>query len=111
MSERKTGRIARGSWVELHRTLLAPGERAPQVPVETQRVPLESRVKGILTHDAALGEQAEVVTPAGRALRGTLRVAFPAYTHSFGPPVPELLAARAELRALLERLGGERGSG
>ena len=56
-------------------------------------------VKGVLAHDAAVGETAEVVTAAGRRLHGTLHRANPAYTHGFGPPVPELLAVRAELRA------------
>ncbi len=94
-------RVARGTWVELHRVLLAPGERAPQVPEETQRVPLEMRVKGRLARDAALGEEAEIVTPAGRRLRGTLSAALPAYEHGFGPPVAELLAVGAELRERL----------
>ncbi len=112
MAERSGNRVAQGSWVELHQTLLDPGQRAPQVPDETQRVPLELCVKGCLVREAALGEEAEVVTPAGRTLRGTLRSVFPAYTHSFGPPVPELLAARMELRVLLERgAGGGRGGG
>jgi hypothetical protein len=94
-------RIAKGTWVELERVILAPGERAPQVPDETQRVPLEMRVKGVLVADTALGEPAEVLTPAGRRLGGTLREAAPAYTHGFGPPVPELRAVGEELRARL----------
>lgn len=94
-------RVARGSWVELHSVVLAPGERAPQVPEETQRVPLEMRVKGVLTRDAVLGEEAEIVTPAGRRLRGTLSQVNPAYSHGFGPPVPELRAVGEELRARL----------
>jgi hypothetical protein len=95
--------VARGTWVELHRVVLAPGERAPQVPEETRAVPLELRVKGFLTADASLGEEAEVRTRAGRRLRGVLGRALPAYEHGFGPPVPELLAVGPELRALLER--------
>ena len=94
-------RIARGTWVELERVILAPGERAPQVPEETQAVALEMRVKGVLVADAALGEPAEIVTPAGRRLKGRLREARPAYTHGFGSPVPELRAVGAELRARL----------
>jgi hypothetical protein len=93
--------VPRGSWVELHRIVLAPGERAPHLPDETRRVPLELRVKGFLTHDAAPGEQAEVVTAAGRRLQGTLDRALPSYDHGFGPPVPELLEVGAELRAIL----------
>jgi len=101
-------RVARGTWVELHRVVLAPGERAPQVPEETQAVPLELRVKGFLTHDAAPGEEAEVQTAAGRRLRGRLDRVLPGYEHGFGPPVPELLAVGEELRALLRGESPER---
>jgi len=94
-------RVATGTWVELGRVVLAAGERAPQVPDETQRVPLEMRVKGMLTRDASVGEEAEVVTAAGRRVRGTLERVDPPYTHGFGPPRPELLAVGEELRALL----------
>ena len=100
--------MKRGTWVELRRVVLAAGERAPQVPDETQAVPLELRVKGFLVADAALGEEAEVETRAGRRLRGTLERALPAYEHGFGPPVPELLAVGAELRALLDAKASER---
>ena len=48
-----------------------------------------------------LGEEAEIRTRAGRRLRGTLTVLNPAYTHSFGPPVPELSRVGAELRGVL----------
>jgi hypothetical protein len=94
-------RVARGSWVEIRRIVLPAGERAPRVPEETQRVPLEMRVKGVLLRDAALGEQVEIESPAGRRLRGELCEANPAYTHGFGPPLPELRAVGAELRRLL----------
>jgi hypothetical protein len=93
--------VKRGHYVELHRVVLAAGERAPQVPEETQRLALEMRVKGFLVADAAPGEEAEIVTAAGRRLRGTLAASRPTYDHGFGPPVPELLEAGAELRALL----------
>jgi hypothetical protein len=93
--------IAKGTWVELHRVVLAPEERAPQVPEDTRRIPLEMRVKGVLVEPAALGEEAEILTPAGRRLRGTLVTSRPAYTHGFGPPIPELLPIGAEVKAIL----------
>jgi 4-hydroxy-tetrahydrodipicolinate reductase len=98
---RPAGRVARGTWVELRRVVLAPGERAPQVPDDTQRVPLEMRVKGFLARAAALGEEAEIETRAGRRLSGTLVAALPGYAHGFGPPLAELLAVGEELRSLL----------
>jgi hypothetical protein len=94
-------RVVTGTWVELSRVVLQAGERAPQVPEETQCVPLEMRVKGRLARDANVGEEAEVITAAGRRLRGTLERVAPAYTHGFGPPVPELLAVGEELRTRL----------
>jgi hypothetical protein len=104
----REGRVARGTWVELQRVVLPAGERAPQVPEETQRVPLELRVKGFLVDEAALGESAEVATAAGRRLRGTLDRVLPCYEHGFGSPVPELLAVGAELRAILRGARSER---
>lgn len=93
--------IAAGTWVEIHRIVLPVGERAPQVPKDTRRVPLEMRLKGFLTAPAALGEEAEIVTRAGRRWRGTLMAVDPAYTHGFGPPVAELSRIGEEVRALL----------
>jgi len=94
-------RVAAGAWVEIGRVVLAAGERAPQVPEETQAVALAMRVKGVLTHDAVVGEEASVQTAAGRTLRGVLERVDPPYTHGFGPPVRELLAVGEELRARL----------
>jgi hypothetical protein len=101
------GRIAKGTWVEIHRVVLAPGERAPQVPADTQSAPLEMRVKGFLVDPACLGEQAEIETLAGRRLRGVLVELNPAYTHGFGPPIPELAMIGAEARAMLRDLKGD----
>jgi hypothetical protein len=59
------------------------------------------RVKGVLAVPAAIGDEAEIVTPAGRRLSGTLVASNPAYTHGFGPPIPELIPIGAEVRAIL----------
>ena len=96
-------RIAAGTWVEIHRIVLRPGERAAQIPEDTTAVPLEMRVKGLLVEPAALGEAAEISTAAGRRLRGTLTDATPAYTHGFGPPIPELSTIGQAARALLRK--------
>lgn len=100
-----TERAATYTWVEVHRIVLAPGERAPQVPAETQQVPLEMRVKGFVLRDAALGEEVEILTPAGRVLTGTLTAINPAYTHLYGPPIPALLPVGGEVRAILRARG------
>jgi hypothetical protein len=100
-----TERATQHTWVEIHRVVLAPGERAPQVPAETQQVPLEMRVKGFVLRDAALGEEVAIRTPAGRVLTGTLTAINPAYTHLYGPPIPELLPIGGEVRAILRARG------
>ena len=95
--------IPAGTWVELHQIVLAPGERAPNVPEETQRVPMELRVRGALLADALVGQQATITTVTGRRHHGVLVDVNPAYDHGYGRPVPELAPIRSELRALLER--------
>ena len=94
-----------GTWVEIHAIVLPTSERAPQIPEDTKRVPLEARAKGFLVADAALGEPVEIVTVSGRRLCGTLIEANPSYAHGFGPPIPELLTIGSEVRALLRAAG------
>ncbi len=92
----------RGDWVQVHSVILPAGRRAPQVPAETQSVPLEMWVKGfLLAGSASLDDEVEVRTLTGRRLRGRLVAIEPAYGHGFGRPVPELLAIGPEVRALL----------
>lgn len=93
--------VRAGTWVEVHRVVLGPGERAPQVPEDTQRVPLEMLARGWLDAPATLGDEASVTTAAGRHVTGRLVTVEPGYDHTFGPPLPELLAVGRELRALL----------
>ena len=103
-----TALIEKGSWVEIHDVVLEAGERAPQVPQDTQRVPLQMRVKGFLSAPAAIGEQADIETLSGRQLRVKLVQVNPAYTHSFGAPIPELTTIGREVRALLHDKGRAR---
>ncbi|MDJ0945316.1 MAG: 2-amino-4-oxopentanoate thiolase subunit OrtA [Kiloniellales bacterium] len=98
--------VEKGVWVEVHGTVLPVGQRAPQVPQDTQGVPLEMRAKGFLAAPAALGEEAEIVTPTGRKLRGRLAAVNPAYTHSFGAPIPELSNIGSEMKAILKKREG-----
>jgi hypothetical protein len=91
----------KSTWVEIHRVVLAPGERAPQVPDDTKAVPLEMTVKGFLRQDADIGDQVEIVTTTGRRRRGVLRSINPAYGHGFGSPIEALSSIGRELRAIL----------
>jgi hypothetical protein len=95
--------VPAGTWVELHDVLLPAGARDPNVPADTQAVPLEWRATGRLVVPATVGEVVEVMTMAGRRVRGRLDRVHPAHLHTFGPPVPELAAVGPELRALLRR--------
>lgn len=92
---------SKNTWVEIHQIVLAPGERAPQVPADTRQVPLEMKVKGFLAHDAAIGDEVAVITPVGRRVAGTLTRINPAYTHRFGPPIAELSPIGGEIREIL----------
>jgi hypothetical protein len=97
--------ITAGSWVEIHSIVLAPGQRAPQIPDDTKQVPLEMRVKGFLAAPANLGQEVEIVTPAGRRMRGTLAAINPPYAHGFGAPIPQLADIANEIRAILRARG------
>jgi len=98
-------RLAQNTWVEIHAVVLPAGERAPQVPDDTARLPLEMRAKGFLVEAAAIGEQAEVLTASGRRLRGVITAANPPYDHGFGAPISELLEIGREVRAILREQG------
>jgi len=102
--------VRKGQWVEIYRVVLSPGERAPQVPDDTKKVPLEMRVKGFLEKDAVIGDEVTVTTAAGRSVSGTLAAVNPAYTHGFGEPIPELIGIGREVRGIIaEQKERERG--
>lgn len=91
-------KIAKGTWVEIERVLLTPAERAPNLPEDTRACPYVLRLHGFLQQDAELGQDVAVKTLIGLEHRGVLREASPAYTHSFGTTVPELLVIGTEGR-------------
>ncbi len=100
-----TERAAKGSWVEIRAVVLPAGARAPQVPEDTGRLPLEMRAKGFLVEPAGVGEQVEITTATGRRLRGVLAAVNPAYAHGFGAPIPELARVGGEAREMLRKGG------
>ena len=104
-------KIAKGTWVQIHKVILKPEERAPNLPPETGKVPFEMRVKGFLLEDAEMGGEARIRTVIGRQIRGTLVEANPRYPHSFGAPVPELLPIGGEIRAMLKGQGDDGNTG
>ncbi|SDM13674.1 2-amino-4-oxopentanoate thiolase subunit OrtA [Halarsenatibacter silvermanii] len=102
-----TKKVPRGSWVEIKKIVLEPGSRAPQVPEDTARVPLEMRIKGYLTSPAAKGDEVEIRTVIGNRYEGVLHDSDPSYDHKYGKPVPELITIGEELKQILSADGGE----
>lgn len=97
--------VKKGEWVIIHRNILTPEQRAPQVPDDTKKVPLEMWVKGYLNKDAEIGEEVEITTRTKRIETGTLLEVNPYYKHDFGKFVPELLRISDQVREVL--FGGE----
>ena len=92
----------RGDWVRIHNIILEAGQRAQNVPEDTQKVPLEMWVKGILLDESAnIGDRVKVETYIGRVVEGTLVEVNPYYKHNFGKAVPELLYVGRQARKLL----------
>ena len=97
--------INKGEWVRIHKIILEPGERAPQVPEDTRKVPLEMWDKGYLQGDAEIGDEVTIETVTGRMEAGTLIEVNPAYGHSFGSFIPELLEIDRQVRGIV--FGGD----
>ncbi len=95
----------KGDWVLIHNVVLNPNERAPQVPDDTKKVPLETWVKGFINENATVGEEVEITTMTGRVVRGKLIEINPYYKHDYGKCIPELLKIGLQLREIT--FGGE----
>lgn len=97
--------IKKGEWVLIHRNVLEPSQRAPQVPDDTKKVPLEMWIKGYLQEDANIGDEVTVLTVTKRIEKGTLLEVNPYYKHNFGKFVPELLKINDQVREIV--FGGD----
>lgn len=96
----------KGDWVRIHKIVLEAGERAPNIPEDTQKVPLELWDKGFLLDERAkIGDKVEIETYIGRKMEGTLIEVNPYYEHDFGKCVPELFYIGRQVRTLLEKDG------
>ncbi len=98
--------IKKGEWVRIHNIVLEPSGRAPKVPDDTSKVPLEMWTKGFLTQDAEIGDQVSVETAVGRIATGRLVEVNHYYTHSYGKFVPELVKIDKQLREIM--YGGDK---
>lgn len=93
--------IKKGEWVQIHQIVLNPDERSNHLPEDTKKVPLEMWVKGFLSRESSIGEEAEITTLTGRIVKGTLVDVNPSYKYGFGEFVPELLQIGIQLRGIL----------
>lgn len=90
-----------GTWVRIHDIILAPGERATNLPEDTKKVPLEMWTKGFLLEEASIGDTVEVETITGRIVKGTLVEVSPYYNHDFGKYIPEIMEVGLQLKKIL----------
>lgn len=96
----------KGDWVRIHRILMQVGQRASQVPEDTANVPLEMWDKGFLLNEKAKnGDEVRIRTIIGREVEGTLIEVNPAYAHSFGNCIPEILRIDRDLKTLMQEVG------
>jgi len=93
--------VKKGEWVRIHKIILEPPARAPQVPDDTKKVSFEMWVKGYLDADANIGDEVSITTVTDRKETGTLIEVNPCYEHSFGKFIPELLAIDKQVRGIL----------
>lgn len=93
--------ISKDTWVQIKKTILKPEERTGNLPIETKKVPLVMWTKGYLQQDAHIGEIVEINTITGRRETGMLVKANPAYLHTYGHFVPELLKIDAIVKQAL----------
>jgi 2-amino-4-ketopentanoate thiolase alpha subunit len=95
----------KGDWVRIYDIVLTPEQRAPQVPDDTKKVPLEMWNKGFLIDEKAeIGDIVTVETYIGRKVKGKLIEINPSYDHDYGKCIPELLYIGRQTRALLEEV-------
>lgn len=94
----------KGQWVKIHNIILEPSQRAPAVPEDTKKCPLEMWLNGFLNQDeGTIGEQVTIKTVIGRTVKGQLTEIEPNYDHSFGKPILELLTIGPKVRAFIEK--------
>lgn len=92
----------RGDWVRIHNIVLEVGERASNIPEDTQSVPLEMWDKGFLLDEKAeIGEEVTVETYIGRKVKGKLIEVDPYWKHDYGKGVSELLYIGRQAREIL----------
>ena len=93
--------IKKNTWVQIHKIILKPAERAENIPADTKNVPLELWVKGYLQNDAQMNDEVTIKTITGRIETGTLVAINPSYQHNYGEFVPEILKVASMVKESL----------
>lgn len=96
--------IKKGSWVRIYDVVLESNQRSPNLPEDTKKVPLEMWNKGFLESDAKMGDHVKVKTLTNRYVEGQLIEVNPAYNHSFGKFIPEILPIGKQLKEILREV-------
>ena len=97
----------RDDWVRIHSIVLKAEDRTAKIPEDTKQCDLEMWSKGFLQNESAtVGDEVTVKTAAGRIVDGTLVEERPAYKHSYGNFVPEIIEIDKQLREIM--FGGEK---
>ena len=52
--------VKKGDWVQIENIILPAGQRAPQVPADTQACDLKLWVKGIAQQNGEMGDEIEI---------------------------------------------------
>lgn len=82
--------IKKGMWIEVEETVLLPDDRAENIPDETKHTPLKCWIRGNCLSNCELNDEVEVVTNAGRIVKGKVVDVEPGYYHSFGKYIGEI---------------------
>ena len=91
----------KGDWVMVYNIILEPKDRAPQIPKDTKKVPLEMWRKGFLLEDTEIGQIANIETIVGRKVSGKLLEVHPTHKHDYGDHIPEILQIGKTLKEIL----------
>ncbi|KAJ50276.1 hypothetical protein CTM_18575 [Clostridium tetanomorphum DSM 665] len=95
--------IKKGTWVEVEEIVLAPEDRAKNIPEETRKTPLKCWIRGNCLDDCDIGSEVQNILVVGRMLLKFLKIKSQMYYHSFGKYVKEIEYIGREARALIKK--------
>ncbi len=82
--------IKKDSYVKIKKIVLKKEDRASHLPKDTKEHDFMMKIKGMLVHDANLGDEVTILTDTKREVKGILIEQNPYYDHSFGKHVDEV---------------------